>query len=182
MAWTLDERAEGEKTKRLIEPLVVCGWVERGLMKRQRAREKERVAVSVRRQFVPKVQSSTLPTPSSCSPSARLLPWQHSQSLNCTLSGVEAGEGLCVCGGTNTEILGACVYILVCNCFIYCIWVYLSTVSYLSIWSKLQSLIVLQHVLESYCVFFFSGLLTFVVVLKNRFQSQWHNVFLMNWI
>lgn len=29
---------------------------------------------SLRRQFVPKVQSSTLPTPSSCSPSARLLP------------------------------------------------------------------------------------------------------------
>lgn len=34
----------------------------------------EKTALLVRGQFVPKVQSSTLPTPSCCSPSARLLP------------------------------------------------------------------------------------------------------------
>lgn len=57
---------------------------------------RESVAVLVQHQFVLKVQSSTLPTASSCSLSARLLPWQHSHSLNCTLIGVEAGEALCV--------------------------------------------------------------------------------------
>lgn len=82
-----DERADGERKAQ--------GWLRTSSgwwMTGERADEKTaRVAVLVWRQCIPKVQGSSLPTPSSCSPSAHLLPWQRSYSLNCTLSGVDKG-------------------------------------------------------------------------------------------
>lgn len=84
-----DKNRTKEKRRRdtQCECLVVCGRVEQGLMKREKGQLF---------QLLPKVQSSALPTASSCSPSARLLPWQHSRSLNCTLGEVGAEEVQCV--------------------------------------------------------------------------------------
>lgn len=63
------------------------------------------------RQFVPKVQISPLPTPSSCSPFVALT--THSiVELHSRWSGSRGRSG-CVCGGTNTEIVAACVCVFV---------------------------------------------------------------------
>lgn len=72
-------------------------------------------------------------------------------------------------GGTNTEILGACVCVCVLQlytCFIYCIWVYLSAVSYLGM-ERAASLFYYLNCIVHFLLTFF------VVVLKARFQSQW---------
>lgn len=112
------------------------------LVDKWRADEEEGVAVSVRRQFLPKFRSPLffpLLHPALCWPVCC-----PDNTLNCwTAPSVEWKQGevcVCVCGGTNTEIVGSCVCVLVCscNCFIYCIWVCLSRVRYLSIQSELQ--------------------------------------------